>query len=239
METWKDLPGWEGYYAVSTEGRVKRLAGSPRCKVDRVLKLMPNPRGYLTVSPVRQGWKQRPMMAHRLVLETFCDRPTPKHLPNHINGIKTDNRLENLEWVTHAQNIQHAYDTGLHRKYKGSEASAAKLNEADVVAILARVAKRDYRKAICADYGIALKTLDQIVSGNNWRHVARPDMSGKRIGRRILVEDDVTQIRLLLGQGLSCRAIGEQFGVTGPTIWHIKDGRTWAHVKQTPPTTST
>lgn len=231
-EKWKQLPGWEGYYAVSTEGRVKRLAGSPRCNVDRVLNQMKTERGYLTVNPVRSGHKQRPLMVHRLVLETFIGpAPTPKHMPNHKNGDKADNRLENLEWVTQAENIQHAYDTGLHKKYKGSAASAAKLTESDVEEILRRVANRDYRKDIAHDFSISMKAIDEIVAGAHWTHVQRPDMSSKRIGRQVLTETVVREIkRLIADGGMSHGQIAERFGVSGPTIWQIASGRTWKHV---------
>jgi len=231
MENWKAIPGWETYYAASTLGNIKRLAGSPRTRVDRMLKPIRIPRGYFAVGLVCTGRKQRPYVIHRLVLETFVGPPpSANHVPNHLNGIKTDNRLENLAWVTHSENVKHAYDTGLHKKYKGSQASAAKLTEADVVDILARVARRDYRKDICADYGIATRTLDQIVSGNNWTHVPRPDMSNKRMGRHKLVEADIPVIRQMLAEGHSCRVIGERFGVSGGNIQCIKEGRSWKHV---------
>ena len=229
-ENWKQIPDWEGIYAVSDLGRVKRLAGSERCRADRFLKPMLNTRGYATVGLVAPGRKQVPRVIHRLVLSAFVC-PAPKgHYANHINGDKTDNRLCNLEWVTPAQNIKHAYHTGLHGKYAGSAASAAKLTEQQVKDILERIARREYRKDIAAFYGIGLKTIDEIVSGNNWKHVPRPDMSGKRIGRQKLVDADIPRIRSMLAQGLSCGAIGEQFGVSAGTIQHIKDGRTWAHV---------
>jgi DNA-binding CsgD family transcriptional regulator len=231
-EHWKSIPGWEGYYSVSTLGRVKRDAGSPRCKVDRILKPMPLERGYVAVSPVRSGWNQRPMVVHRLVLETFVGPPpTPKHLPNHRNGKKTDNRLDNLEWVTHAENIKHAYDTGLHGLYIGSNASSAKLTESEVAEILARIAARGYRKDIARDFGISTKMIDEIVAGNHWTHVPRPDLSNKRMGRHVLTESDVRIIKAMLSDGdLSHGAIASKFGVSGPTIWQIAAGRTWKHV---------
>jgi hypothetical protein len=231
-EIWKDIPGWEGYYAASNLGRIKRLAGSPRCKIDRIVQPMPNKRGYLTVAPVKSGWRQRPMMVHRLVLETFVS-PAPKegHTPNHINGIKTDNRLANLEWVTHSENIKHAYDTGLHGRYPGSQASNAKLTEDKVAQILERIAMRHFRKDVAKDFGVSLKAIDEIVAGNHWKHVPRPDLSGKRKGRHILTEDEVREIRALAANSnLSHGRIAARFNVTGAAIWQIVARRSWKHV---------
>lgn len=233
MEHWKEIPGWEGYYAASTLGRIKRIAGSPRCPIDRILKPMPygNWGGYYMVAPVRTGHKQRPMMVHRLVLMAFAGLPpSPAHEGNHINGDKLDNRPENLEWVTRAENIKHAYDTNLHGRYVGSNASAAKLTEVDVADILKRIAAREYRRDLAREYGISTKSIDDMVSGHNWRHVPRPDMSGKRLGRHKLVEADIPVIRALLKQGLSCATIGKRYGVTGGTIQCIKSGLSWGHV---------
>lgn len=231
MENWKAIPGWETYYAASTLGNIKRLAGSPRTSVDRVLKQRMTNFGYLTVSPVRAGISQRPLCVHILVLEAFAGpRPSPAHQGNHINGIKTDNRVENLEWVTRSENIKHSYDTNLHGRYIGSNASAAKITEADAAEILRRIANREYRKDIAKDYSISIKMIDEIVAGNHWTHVPRPDMSNKRMGRHKLVEADIPVIRQMLAEGQACRVIGERFGVSGPTIWQISAGRTWQHI---------
>lgn len=231
-EIWKPVPGWEGFYSASSFGRIKRDAGSPRCRTDRVLKPMLNARGYFTVALVRTGTAQRPMMVHRLVLAAFIGPPpSPTHEGNHINGDKTDNRIDNLEWATRAENIQHAYDTGLHGRYVGSKASAARLSENDVVRILAMVANRCYRRDIANKFCVSIKTIDEIVAGNNWRHVPRPDLSDKRRGRHVLTDADVRTIKTLLAEGsLSHGQIAKRFGVSGPTIWQIASGRTWRHV---------
>ena len=236
-ELWQPIPGWEGYYSASTLGQIRREAGSPRCPTHRLLTPRLTERGYHIVAPVRLGWRQRPMMVHRLILETFVSpAPSPDHEGNHRDGNKINNRADNLEWTTRAENIQHAYDTGLHGRYVGSAASAAKLTEGDVVTILDMVAARAYRKDIAARFGISTKMIDEIVSGNHWQHVPRPDLGNKRTGRHILTEDDVRAIKILLATGnLSHRQIGEQFGVSGPTIWQIADGRTWRHISSPPP----
>jgi len=75
--------------------------------------------GYLIVSLMKEN-KRYCKKIHRLVAQTYIPNPDYKPEINHINGIKTDNRVENLEWVTHKENIQHSYDNGfrLKRSYK-------------------------------------------------------------------------------------------------------------------------
>ena len=229
METWKIIPSYP-YYSASSLGKIKRNAGTPRCPKDRILKPLNNPRGYFVVGLLRPETKQRPLMIHRLVLEAFCgEAPSDKHQGNHLNGNKTDNRIENLEWVTHAENIQHAYDTGLHGRYIGENASSAKLTNEQAIDILNRIANKEYRKDIAILYGISNKTIDTLVSGKSYAYLPRPNMTSKRMGNHILVDADVIQIKQLIGT-TSSRAIGELFGVSGGTIDQIKHGRTWKHI---------
>ena len=229
METWKIIPSYP-YYSASSLGKIKRNAGTPRCPKDRILKPLNNPRGYFVVGLLRPETKQRPLMIHRLVLEAFCgEAPSDKHQGNHLNGNKTDNRIENLEWVTHAENIQHAYDTGLHGRYIGENASSAKLTNEQAIDILNRIANKEYRKDIAILYGISNKTIDTLVSGKSYAYLPRPNMTSKRMGNHVLVEADVIQIKQLIGT-TSSRAIGELFGVSGGTIDQIKHGRTWKHI---------
>ena len=230
METWKIIPSYP-YYSASSLGKIKRNAGTPRCPKDRILKPLNNPRGYFVVGLLRPETKQRPLMIHRLVLEAFCgESPSDKHQGNHLNGNKTDNRIENLEWVTHAENIQHAYDTGLHGRYIGENASSAKLTNEQAIDILNRIANKEYRKDIAILYGISNKTIDTLVSGKSYAYLPRPNMTSKRMGNHILVDADVIKIKQLIGT-TSSRAIGELFGVSGGTIDQIKHGRTWKHIK--------
>jgi len=229
METWKIIPSYP-YYSASSLGKIKRNAGTPRCPKDRILKPLNNPRGYFVVGLLRPETKQRPLMIHRLVLEAFCgEAPSDKHQGNHLNGNKTDNRIENLEWVTHAENIQHAYDTGLHGRYIGENASSAKLTNEQAIDILNRIANKEYRKDIAILYGISNKTIDTLVSGKSYAYLPRPNMTSKRMGNHILVKEQVIQIKQLIGT-TSSRAIGELFGVSGGTIDQIKHGRTWKHI---------
>lgn len=120
MEIWKDIQGFEGCYQVSNLGRVKSFAWSK----ERILKPGINSRGYLCVVLHSDGTKCT-QTVHRLVLKSFIPNDRNKESINHINGIKTDNRLENLEWATLSENMKHAYDAGL-KKVSENHISAAK-----------------------------------------------------------------------------------------------------------------
>lgn len=119
MEIWKDVVGLEGRYQVSNLGNVCRLkhtiyrsCGRPQ-KFDYKPMGCYNNRGYLQVHlPPRTGINSKPQscFVHRIVAEAFLENPENKCDVNHINGVKDDNRLENLEWATRSENIQNMID---------------------------------------------------------------------------------------------------------------------------------
>jgi hypothetical protein len=110
MEVWKDIKGYEGIYKVSSYGRVK----SYKKPIPIIIKPGKDKDGYLQFVLYKQG---NPTMRkiHRNVAESFIINTLNKKCVNHINGIKSDNRVENLEWCTHKENIQHALKTGLRK----------------------------------------------------------------------------------------------------------------------------
>ena len=109
-EIWRDVVGYEGLYQVSNLGRVYSVRSG------KVLKFNKKPCGYnyvqLSVHDKRVGYR-----VHRLVAQAFIPNTENKPEVNHINGIKTDNRVENLEWCTRSENEQHKFKT---LEYKGS-----------------------------------------------------------------------------------------------------------------------
>lgn len=110
MEIWKDIKGYENVYQVSTYGNVRSLDNTKNRK-EKVLKSNLS-RGYSKVDLYKNGIKKT-FKIHRLVAETFIKNQDSKETVNHINGIKTDNRVENLEWATCRENTQHAIINGL------------------------------------------------------------------------------------------------------------------------------
>lgn len=105
-EVWKDVVGYEGAYIVSNHGRVKSIPRRNR-RTELVLSQYISSSGYAMTGLSLDGvFKNRPV--HRLVAEAFI--PNPLDLPevNHIDGDKTNNALDNLEWCSTSQNILHS-----------------------------------------------------------------------------------------------------------------------------------
>ena len=112
-EEWKDIPGYEGLYTVSNMGRVRGYTQKDR----RVLFASPKitNKGYLRVR-LSKNSVERKLSLHRLVAEAFVPNPNKLETVNHINLDKTDNRAENLEWLSVADNIRHARNNGLNNR---------------------------------------------------------------------------------------------------------------------------
>ena len=117
-EIWKDVKGYEGLYQVSSYGRVKslerlKLNKGKMVKIEeRFLTLAKNYKGYPITYLYKNG-KRKTITVHRLVAMNFIENPKNKPQVNHKNGIKTDNTVENLEWVTNQENQIHAQKHGL------------------------------------------------------------------------------------------------------------------------------
>lgn len=107
-EIWKDIPGYENVYKISSFGRAKSLKRNKEI----ILKQTIDKYGYCRINNIYKRY----IRTHRLVAIVFIENKFNKKLVNHINGIKTDNRVENLEWVTAKENIRHAWSTGLCNK---------------------------------------------------------------------------------------------------------------------------
>ena len=100
MEKWKSL--YDGLYEVSTLGNVRNAAG-------HILRPATRPNGYLQVVLCDKDGHHNTHKVHRLVANAFIPNPDYKRTVNHKNGNKTDNRVENLEWATHTENLRHKY----------------------------------------------------------------------------------------------------------------------------------
>jgi hypothetical protein len=117
---WREIRGYQYYYEINEQGEVRSRdrfihigEGKFRFYKGRMMKIRINNRGYREVRLSISG-RTRTHFLHRLLAEIFIPNPDNKPYVNHKNGCKTDNSIKNLEWVTHSENVRHAYMNALY-----------------------------------------------------------------------------------------------------------------------------
>lgn len=175
-EIWKDVKGYEGIYVVSNFGRVKSLARTCNTKgnsikrvPERILKHKID-NGYHRVS-ISKDSKRIMFSVHRLVALSFLSNENNKSEVNHKDGIKSNNTVDNLEWVTPKENQQHARITGLRDSVIGQNNYSSKLTNNDVLNIKDRIKNGDRSKDIAEHYNIHRCTVGNIKNGKTWTHI--------------------------------------------------------------------
>ncbi len=120
LEEWKPVKQFEGYYEVSSKGRIRSLDKEDRfgrSYKGRILKSNPDGGGYLMVYlSLPEGGNFKTKKVHRLVAEHFVKGDQTLTV-NHLDGVKSNNEAANLEWVTQARNNQHKYDLMNKKRY--------------------------------------------------------------------------------------------------------------------------
>ena len=176
-EEWKDIEGYYRLYQVSDLGRVKSLKRPIDrgqrgiiIKEESIIKPQ-NKKGYLQVGLRKSGQSQKYFSVHRLVAKAFIENPKNKKTVNHKNFIKTDNRKDNLEWLTYKEQISHAIDNNVFNQ-KGSKNVKAKLKEEDVIDIREVYSSKSANiQSICKIYNISKSTVYRIISRKSWPHI--------------------------------------------------------------------
>lgn len=180
MEEWKDINGFNNYQ-ISNTGKIRNS------KRNKELSVCVGTNGYSVVNLCNNG-KSYTHNIHRLVAESFLNPPTEEQITwanstkkgkvqvNHIDGNKTNNNVENLEWCTGQENSKHAYNTGLSQpkppETHGSTNGQSKLTETDVLEIRKLYSQNNYSQTdLAIKYNLNSSTISNIVNRKRWKHI--------------------------------------------------------------------
>lgn len=171
MEEWRDIEGYGGAYQISNLGRVKTFKKHGP-KTDGFKKPQLTYKGYHKLA-LRDGVSRKHFFVHQLVARAFIPNPENKPMINHKNGIKTDNRAENLEWSTNSENQIHAYRNGLNRTPHGEDAYQAVINEGIVREIMRLRHEGATSSQIAKGLNVSRSIVGSVISGRSWNHVTQ------------------------------------------------------------------
>lgn len=173
QEIWKTLEECDHLYAVSNLGRFKRLERKTnKLFKEQILKLGRYSNNYLQFS-VKINKKRITAISHRLVAKYFIPNPENKPQVNHINSIKWDNRVENLEWVTVSENIIHSIKV-LNRPTKdsnGEKNANCKTTEIEVLSIRKDKLNGMNNKDLCLKYNKTENIISKIINRRTWKNI--------------------------------------------------------------------
>ncbi len=180
-ETWLDIPGYEGWYQASSEGRIKSLARSTPTRnrwgpctynaPEKIIEGRLTDDGYRRMSLCVAG-KITHQFAHKLVALAFHGA-CPAHCDQvaHWDGDKLNNQPRNLRWATTLENMADKVRHGLTADQFGERHSHSKLTNEQVKAIRSVEKYRGVNAALAPLYGVAPQTISKIRRGERWPHI--------------------------------------------------------------------
>lgn len=175
-EIWKTIPFNENY-EVSNLGKVRSKDhyfigknGKQILKIGRVLKTDISKKGYIRVT-ITKNTKRFNTGLHRLIAICFIPNPLNKPQVNHINGIKTDNRIENLEWCTNKENQIHAVKNNLCNPNYCENHHNAKLTNKDVLKVRELHKIGFTNSELAKDYGVSKPAMSKILRNKTYINI--------------------------------------------------------------------
>lgn len=223
----KQIPTAKYYYA-SKCGRIF----SKKTGVLKEIKPYWN-KGYLALRIVIDGVGRRGMQVHRLIAMAYIPNPDDKKQVNHINGIKHDNRVENLEWASGQENMDHAYAIGLVKSI-GEDNPKNILKEDQVLDIYNRCLQGHSRKALAIEFNVSESAIKDIITRKNWGYLTNKLRAVEIRGKSKNLDDDTVElICSMLQEGVKncdiCKTIGF---ISKYVVSDIKNRRSYTHISR-------
>lgn len=172
---WKKIPKYSLYEA-STDGHIKTFNWKNK-GIEAIMKPAKDNNGYLRTMLKNEEGKFCTIKVHRIIAQTFLENPLNKATVNHKNGIKNDNRVCNLEWMTQKENTKHANEFLPKNINKGEKVGTSILTEVQVQEILdnyefgKKKRKKVSRKELALKYSVSEITIKSIVMRISWLHL--------------------------------------------------------------------
>lgn len=208
---WEQVDEFDGYF-VSDSGLVKSIKRGR----ERVLRQFAR-REYLQVR-FQVGRVRYYRTVHRLVALAFIPNPLDKPQVNHRDGVKLNNDVSNLEWATAAENVRHAYATGLSRAVAGETHHSAKLTDNQVVELRYRFAAGESMAELAEVYGLEQRSVHKLARGC-WRMECGGPIAPKQVA--VLSMHEASEIRQLFKAGAKIKPLAKQYGVSRRTIQDV------------------
>lgn len=208
-EVWLPVKGYEYNYSISNKGEIKNRYG-------KTLAGSINHKGYHAIILYKWG-RGKNFKVSRLVAINFIKNPHNLPHVNHIDGVKTNNCVENLEWVSQKENIHHAVREGLIKV--GEESTSAVIT--NKIAIEISRSNKSLSDLV-KEYGLDRRFIGNIRSGRQWRHV-----TGVEYVRKALSDMEVIEI---FYSDKTNRELAHKYKRTQRCISRIKNGESFKKI---------
>ncbi len=224
---WKDIPGYEGLYQISRRGQVKSLGrkitdrrGRVTERKDIIKVNQVDMFGYYRIQLKKDGISKN-FRIHRLIAMAFIPNPKNKRCINHKDANKKNNRISNLEWCTHKENLQHAFKKNLVHRASGENCSSATISDAEAEQIASLLWQRWKTYDIAREIGCSPQVVSKIKAGRTRRSLKVPPYKRKEVvqipkGTKLKIARKYIDGQKRAGsqKGIyTAKEVGDEFGV--------------------------
>lgn len=225
QEIWNPVIGWSNKYEVSSLGRIRtvsqynsrgrKIKGHPKVFDTKIGR-----DGYPVLNVSANG-VTRERKIHRLVAESFIPNPSNLECVNHINGVKTDNRVVNLEWCSRASNTIHAHEIGLIPKKKWQTNPAATFTKDQVIEIYKSI---ETCRKLSKIYDCPYSTIWAIKNGHSWAEIT----GAQKVVKKLVLSEGV--VASIYNSPKTMYALQKEHGFSYTVIRNIKKGITYKSI---------